>query len=403
MATLNKIREQADAALSAGDHKKATSLALLIQRHFPKDYQTLELIGKLYLENRRLQESRDAFARSLEIDPENVLARSALAMIAEEEGDLDEALEQFERALDVAPGNHEVAAEVERLRAQLGRGKSPEPGSSMHATARRFLAVNRYENAIPWLQEVLRQSPDLTDVAMGLIRALWLARRQREAEDLARELIVQHPDCLGALAVVAAMALSREDGEAVSLLARTSELDPGNAVTKKVFAEAGIVFPELEEMLDIPENELQETLKPDIDASPDGAIAQATSTNDEEREGQEVVSSEADREESDAATPDEEQPAARHMASAARHAANGEVELALAEYRAAVRLDPTVARTIGEAALALIETAPDGAQAHWLAGDAMALDGQFTKAVEQYLLVLKGAMETHASNPEGVR
>ncbi len=336
MATLSEILEEANAALSAGNHERALSLALLMQRHFPRDYQTLELLGKIYLEGRKLRESRDAFGRVLEIDPENVLARAAYAIIAEEEGDQDEALLQFRRALDVDPGNHEIAAEVARLYAQLGRGQPPEPGSSVHATARRSIAEHRYENAIPWLQEALRQTPDLTDVAMGLIRAQWLARRPKEAENLAREVTVQHPDCLGALAVMAAMAVSRRDAEAETLLNRTSMLNPGNAVTRALFAEAGMDFPELEERLDIPVAELHEVLEASSDASP--------STTE--------------------IPPDAPSDAAEQVTFAVQPSADGEVTAAVDEIRT-----------------------------RWLAGDVMAMDGQFRKAVEQYLLVLKPAPE----------
>ena len=390
MATLSEIREQANAALSAGDHKKALSLTLLMQQRFPKDHQTLESMGKLYLEDRRLQESRDAFARVLEIDPENILARAALAMISEEEGDLDEALKQFARAFDVDPSNHDIAAEIARLHTQLGHRKPPEPGSSMHATARRFLTESKYDSAIPWLQEALRQAPDLTEVAIGLVRALSLARRLEEAEEAAREIAGEHPYCLRALAVVAAAAVSRRDGDAVSLLARTSELNPGNSVAREVFAEAGVTFPELEEGLDIPHAELEEVISASVGGTPDTEFVQTPPSAPEDTEAEAVATADAALEQPFEVAPEGEQPTSQ-MAVAAKHAAAGELELAVIEYRAALRADPAAARAVADAADALLETAPDNASVRWLSGDAMAMSGLFREAKARYMMVLKAA------------
>ena len=65
------------------------------------------------------------------------------------------------------------------------------------------------------------------------------------------------------------------------------------------------------------------------------------------------------------------------------------VDLALAEYRAALKLDPSAAQVVSEEVLALLEVDPNNQLGHWLAGDALTLNGQFRKAVEQYLVVLK--------------
>ncbi len=55
MATLGEARGLANAAHDAGEHAKAIEIALAIRGHFPRDYQTLELLGRLYLEGRILE------------------------------------------------------------------------------------------------------------------------------------------------------------------------------------------------------------------------------------------------------------------------------------------------------------------------------------------------------------
>lgn len=327
MATLGEARGLANAAHDAGEHAKAIEIALAIRGHFPRDYQTLELLGRLYLEGRMLGEARDAFRAVLDIDPENVVGRAALAMIAEEEGDLDEALDQFGWALDLDPANGEIVAEVDRLHSLLNRPNSQERSSSACSVARRSLLDGKYDSASAWFEEALRESPERVDIAVGLTRALWLARKPSEAEGVAREILAGHPHCLPALAIAAAASSSWGGKEVGALLARAAEVNPGNGASRALFAEAGLAFPAGEAEPAIPDAELQPFL------------ARASSDD----------------------------PTAGSLPGPLGSASMS-----------------------GEASPAPAEAGPDGQRARWLAGDALATAGEFRKAVQQYLLVLGG-------------
>ncbi len=495
MATLDEVRAQANSALGAGDHTNALALALLMQRRFPRDYQVAQLLGKVYLGTHRLSEASEAFRKVLEVDPEDVVSWSAMAMIAEDEGDLDGALGYFERAFDIDPGNPEIASEIARLHSRLSHTKAQEPGSSMHSMARRFLIEGKYESAVPWLQEALRITPESAEVAVGLTRALWLSWRLQDAEEVARGVLDEHPNCLRALAVLAGADFSKGGAQTLALLDRTAVLNPGNAVARALFEEAGIVFPEHTQDLTIPDSEVQEALAAasaqDLASSESGASLAAKAEGPEAGAAQPIGESESPLEPEERRWPDDEfggvvetsteaaepepveevsnpllkrlatalreaqpeggssqplgapagQPgpdsmagssfqaqdespavtagsepttsqdgtgntdselARSHLEAAANFADQGLLDLAIGEYREALTRDASVAPDVCEAVIALADANPGSIRARWLVGDALATDGKFRKAVEQYLQVLRREVAEPTPDPGAV-
>lgn len=466
MATVEEVRAQASSALAAGEYGKALSLALLVQRHFPGDIQTTRLLGKIHLETRSLTKAAASFRTAVDVDPEDIVSWSALAIVAEEEGDLEKALENFERALEIDPTSVEVSAEVTRLRGELALSRPPRPESSMHSMARGFIAEGKFESAVPWLQEAIRLSPESTTVALALARALWQSWRPREAREVAREVLAKHPNCLKALAIVAASSYSAGGADGRSALEKTRRLNPGNDVARSFFEAGGLPFPEEPPVPEIPDSEVREAMSvPGSDSfSPEGATAKATwnmiGANEVQNSGANAarpstppegspaetnplvrrlaalrMESAADATHEDATehsevsaahdgdTPQQsaenldrvggvevpEQPGLStktlaqlataagsqitedHINAGASYAEQGLLEEAVAEYRAVLKSDPTSAQNVIEALLALAEMWPDNVKVRWLTGDALAADGKFRRAMEQYLHVLRVA------------
>ncbi len=396
MPTLEEVRQQAKAALAAGDHQQAVALAHLIRRHFPEDYQTQRLLGRAYLGTYQLGRAEGAFRAVLDVDPEDAVAWSALGIIAEEKGDLADALDALQRALDVDFDNREIAEELARLRSQSRHTRPAGPLSSVHSTARRFLKEGSYESAIPWLQDALRLEPGAAEVAVALARALWLSARPREAEAVAREVLVEHPNCLIALGIVAGSAISTRGEDASPVLARTAALNPGNGVARDLFAQAGLDFPEREEELEIPDAEVQAVLErreqrrpaapaPQVESQPGSVGAFVW------EEGAPPTGGQSPPADVPPVRCAREEESSSRIASAEGYSQIGLVGLAVSEYREALRLGPSVAPRVAEAVLAMADANPDSLEARWLAGDALALSGRYRMAVEQYLRALKGA------------
>ncbi len=351
MATLQSVRDQARAAVVAGEYPLALSLVELIRRHFPRDFETLGLAGQIQLAQGRRAEARDSFSTVLEVDPENVVARSGLALLAEEDRDLDQALEHLERAFALDSSNRQLAWEITRLHVLLSHTRPADAGFSQHAIARRFLREKRYERAIPLLEDALRRAPGAVDVAVGMAQALWLARRREQAEQVAASILADHPDCLKAMAMVAGLAFSRGDAGALSLLRKTAELDPGNSVSRRLFVEAGLPFPRVGEEPEIPERELWQV------------VGRLRPARKEEATPPEAVEEEWDEE-------PEEEPDPFLLPDAPEE---GEW----------VRGKGPLGGDVG----------PVGWRDRWGTGDKLVAAGQLRLAVEQYLAVLNGWRE----------
>lgn len=461
MGTIESLRGEARIALAAGDYQRALSLLQPAIQRYPNDHDTTALVGQIHLENGKYADARDAFDGVLEVDPENVMARSALAIIAEEEGELEEALEQFERAFEMNTSNHQVAEEIKRLRSRLGDRRPVGPDFSRHAVARRHLRGKEHGKALPLFQGALEDNPGDAAVLVGLSQALWLSGALQDAEETARRILEDHPNCLKALAILAGAAFARGDGEATALLARASELNPGNRVARKLFEGAGYPFPGGRDGADLPLPEagtaiapaeaalpphpdspsspgedadageratdrtdkprsmigLEESVRQGGKASPlrldqqtveriEGPLAGrlASALSDDVPECLGLAAEPAQAQISHETAPPEQGEgtstglqvstprrgdADLHIAFARSFEARGHLEFALSEYRKALRLDDSTAPAILEAAQAMLDRHPENLEARWLVGDALAIQGQFRQAVQQYTKVLR--------------
>ncbi len=260
MATLQSVRDRARAAVAQGDYSLAHSLIELIHRHFPSDLESTRLLGRIQLARGRRAEAREAFLMVLQADPESVAARSALALLAEEEGELDWALEQLERAFALDSGNSRVAEEVGSIRSRLSHTSPVDPGSSEHALARLLVRQRRYSAAARLFQAALRRSPERQEVASGLAESLWLSGRRDEAEAAAATVLSSLPNSLRMLAILAGASFVRGEVEALFLLRKISESDPGNSVARRLFVDAGLPFPRVGVDAEIPGAEVARVL-----------------------------------------------------------------------------------------------------------------------------------------------
>ncbi|MHB1160881.1 MAG: tetratricopeptide repeat protein [Chloroflexota bacterium] len=362
MATLKSVRDRAKAAAAVGDYPLALGLADLVRRYAPGDLETTGVLGQIHLACGRRVEARDCFAELLEIDPENRLARSGLALLEEEDGDPDRAIEQFERVFALDSSNQRVAGEISRLHALLSHTRPTDVGFSQHAIARQLLRRKRYRRSISFFEDALRSRPGAAEIAVGMSQALWLSGRLEEAEEVAEGVLAAHPDCLKALAIVAGAGVRRGETGSLGLLRRTAEMDPGNSVARRLFLEAGLPFPRIAEEPEVPERELWDVV---------GRLRPAESATTPESEAALAVE---DEEYDDEAFWDEEE---------------GEAEPEPFDLPEA-QLEGEWVRGRGSAAVAPTDGWLEDWLAQWAAGDALVRAGELRRAAERYLAVLNG-------------
>ncbi|MFQ5779510.1 MAG: tetratricopeptide repeat protein, partial [Nitrospiria bacterium] len=73
------------------------------------------MLGKIYLEKKRIMEAKSEFERVIEINPENILAHKKLALIYQEAGQPQRAIDAYQKILAVDPSDKEIKALLAKL------------------------------------------------------------------------------------------------------------------------------------------------------------------------------------------------------------------------------------------------------------------------------------------------
>ena len=228
-----------------------------ILRHYPKYIETYSLLGEACLEKEMYREAIEFFQRTLGADPENLIARVGLGVIYDEQGAFPEAIWQLERAFELVPGNAEVRRELLRLYGQYDEIDKTRLKLTRGALGRLYSRNGLYERAIGEFHAVLRQDPDLPDIRVALVEALWREGRQLEAVEMCMELLDALPNCLKANLILGDIWLRGSNEEsAEQRLSVARALDPENRVAQELMGKDSPLPPE-------------EVLIPELDAIPD--------------------------------------------------------------------------------------------------------------------------------------
>ena len=76
-----------------------------ILKSFPKHIDTYRLLGKAYLESKRYGDAADIFQRVLSAVPDDFVSHVGMAIIREDEGNIESSIWHMERAAAAKPGN----------------------------------------------------------------------------------------------------------------------------------------------------------------------------------------------------------------------------------------------------------------------------------------------------------
>src|SRR5206468_812719 len=158
------------------------------------------LKAQQHFERRQWEESRQAAAKALEIDPTLGDAELILGLIATIRSDFSEAEKHFLRAVSLEPRNPRAHAylgstylQEKRLDAaarSFGKVLELDPGN----TAARYnlglvaLAANRPGEALGHFERVRESQPRDAEALIGVIESQLLVKRGQEAADSARQL-----------------------------------------------------------------------------------------------------------------------------------------------------------------------------------------------------------------------
>jgi tetratricopeptide (TPR) repeat protein len=205
---------------------------------YPRHLGTYGVLGQIYLELGRYTDAANLLRRLLGADPENVVGYVGLGAIYEARGLLDEAIWQFERAVELSPRNQQVRTELLRLHRQRTPERTGRIAMSRGALARVYMRAQLFPKAIGELRELVSEEPWRFDLRVALAEALWHDRRLADAEAVCQGILAELPHCLKANLILGWLWLQTDqDDQARALLQRAQALDPENAVAQAIFGD----------------------------------------------------------------------------------------------------------------------------------------------------------------------
>jgi hypothetical protein len=198
--------QEIDDLIEEGQHlEEAIAHCRHILKTYPKHIDTYRLLGKAYLESKRFGDAGDIFQRVLSAIPNDFVSHIGMAIIREDEGNLDAAIWHMERGSEAQPGNAAIEEELKRL---IGKRDGIEPQRvrpTRGALARMYYHGELYSYAISELQIALEEDPDRPDLQLLLADTFWRTDKRLEAADLCGQILEKLPYCFLANQITAAL------------------------------------------------------------------------------------------------------------------------------------------------------------------------------------------------------
>lgn len=187
-----------------------------ILQMYPKHLGSYRLLGKAYLEAKRFGDAADIFQRVLSAIPDDFVSHIGMAIVREDEGNLDSAIWHMERAFETNPANPAIRQELSRL---IGRRDGLEPHKirlTRGALARQYAQGELYLQAIAELRSALGEDPDRPDLEVLLGKMYWRADQHAGAKDVFGQILEKLPFCLEANRYMAAIFQEEDNTEEAS-------------------------------------------------------------------------------------------------------------------------------------------------------------------------------------------
>ncbi len=189
-------RDQLDQAISHARH---------ILQNYPKHLDTYRLLGKAYLEAKRYGDAADIFQRVLSAVPDDFVSHIGMAIVREDEGNIDSAIWHMERAFETNPANPAIRQELSRL---IGRRDGIEPHKirlTRGALARQYAQGELYPQAIAELRSALQEDPDRPELEVILAKMYWQSGQTKEASSISKQILEKLPFSYDANRIMAAL------------------------------------------------------------------------------------------------------------------------------------------------------------------------------------------------------
>lgn len=207
---------------------------------YPKHLETYRQLGKAYLEANRFTDAADVFQRVLSAVPGDFVSHVGMAVIREDEGNLDAAIWHMERAYESNPANTAIHEELRRLISERDGTAPQKIRLTRGALAHMYARGEMYQQAIVELQTSLEEEPDRPDLQVLLAEMYWRTGQRVEAAEVCSEILEELPFCQEANRIMAAMLQTTDQAEEGTVYhRRLAALDPYAA-----FIESAVIDPD---------------------------------------------------------------------------------------------------------------------------------------------------------------
>ena len=232
--SLRAYNHEIENLIDHGQTEEASAHCKYILKIFPKHLDTYRLLGKSYLESQRYSEASDILQRVLAVVPDDFVSQIGLSIIREDEGNLDAAIWNMERAFEVQPSNAAVQEELRRLYGKRDGVQPPRVRLTRGALVRMYTKGNLYQQAIAEARAAIAESPKRTDLEILLARNYYLSKNFVEATEICSRLVKKMPYCYEANLILADILPKANKTEEAKIFAkRVQELDPYAAFTER--------------------------------------------------------------------------------------------------------------------------------------------------------------------------
>ena len=242
--TLRAYAKQIDELIERERLEEAIAHCRHILHGYPKHLETYRHLGKAYLEAKRYGDAADIFQRVLSAAPDDFVSHIGMAIVREDEGNLDAAIWHMERAFETNPANPAIQQEMKRL---IGKRDGLEPHKvrlTRGALARMYAHGELYTQAVAELRSALQEDPERPDLQVLLADIYWQTEQHSEATSLSNRILEKLPYCLIANRILAAgLQAGDRVEEAAVFHRRIAGLDPYAAFVESAMADPASVEP----------------------------------------------------------------------------------------------------------------------------------------------------------------
>jgi tetratricopeptide (TPR) repeat protein len=243
-AKANSATVTAQAQFKRGDLAAAESSVWFVLSSNPNDEQALTLLGMIRGRQQRYPEAEVLFGRVLQLNPKSVVAHTQLASALAAQNKEDEAISQYQDAINLAPDNPDLRLDLAALYVRKGEfaqgfstlktispDRFPVAGVPLKATI--LLAVGKKSDALQLLPQVKNSPTAAIDLAEVFLRN----DLQDEALQTLTGLALKRPPARFYYVKGRVLQAKGQIPAALASLRQASTLDPKSADTLVAIAE----------------------------------------------------------------------------------------------------------------------------------------------------------------------